>query len=76
MAKTKISNSDLTWIFAERLKEFEECPPRMSFAIVPDAKAGWSAIASRGWRAENPLCQRRIETVQRQLRRVYRLADD
>jgi hypothetical protein len=76
VAKAKVSNSDLAWIFAERLREFEECPPRMAVAIVPDAKAGWSAIVSKQWGSGNPLCQKRIETVQKQLRGVYRLADD
>jgi hypothetical protein len=76
MVKTKISSSDLAWIFSEKLKEFEECSPRMAIAIVPDAKGGWSAIMSKRPHSGNPLCQKRIERVQKKLREIYRLIDD
>ena len=75
MAKTKISNSDLVWIFTERLKSFRECAAQASIAIVPN-KDGWTAIASRRDRYTHPRCAKRMEQVQRELREIYILAKD
>jgi hypothetical protein len=75
MAKTKISNTDLGWIFTEKLRSFEDCAPTVSIAIVP-CEDGWRAIASRKDIVGHPLCARRIEQVQKLLRSVYILAKD
>ena len=75
MAKTKISNVDLVWIFTERLKSFKECGASISIAILPN-KDGWMAIASRRSRSTHPRCAKRIEQVQRELREIYVLAKD
>ena len=75
MAKTKISNADLVWIFTEKLKSFGDGAPAISIAIVPN-KDGWTAIASRNDRNHHPRCAKRIEQVQRELREIYVLAKD
>jgi hypothetical protein len=75
MAKTRISSTDLVWVFMEKLRSFSDCAPNVSIAIVPN-KDGWSAIASRGDRIAHPLCAKRIEQVQRELREIYVLAKD
>jgi hypothetical protein len=75
MAKTKISNADLVWVFTEKLKSFRDCAPTVSIAIVPN-KGGWTAIASRNDRNHYPRCAKRIEQVQRELREIYVLAKD
>ena len=75
MAKTKISNSDLVWVFTERLRSFNERAAPISIAIVPN-KDGWTAIASRGDRIAHPGCAKRMEQVQRELREIYVLAKD
>jgi hypothetical protein len=54
MAKAKISNTDLVWIFTERLKSFPDCPPAVSIAIAP-SEDGWTAIASRNDRNHTTL---------------------
>jgi len=75
MVKTKISNTDLGWIFTEKLRSFYDCAPTVSIAIVP-CEDGWRAIASRKDIVGHPLCARRIDQVQKQLRSVYVLAKD
>ena len=75
MARTEISNSDLVWVFTEKLKSFGDCAPAISIAIVPN-KDGWTAIASRRDRNTHPRCAKRIKQVQRELREIYVLAND
>ena len=77
MAKTKISSTDLIWIFHEKLKAFDDYPAHgLSVAIVPMADIGWSALMSPSQRTAHPLFARRIEAIQKQLREIYVLAKD
>jgi hypothetical protein len=76
MPKTRISSPDLAWIFQEKLSAFDSCPPTVSIAIVPIGEDGWVAVTSARVRADYPLCARRIEQIQKQLRRIYVLAKD
>ena len=75
MAKTRISSTDLVWVFTEKLRSFNECAAPISIAIVPN-KDGWTAIASRRDRNTHPRCAKRIEQVQRELPEIYVLAND
>ncbi len=65
MAKTRISSTDLAWIFQEKLNAFDSCP-----------QDGWAAVTTARVRAAYPLCARRIEQIQKQLRGIYVLAED
>jgi hypothetical protein len=73
MAKKAISSTDLIWIFHEKLKEFDDCPGSVSIAIVPMPDVGWTALISSKQRARHPLCARRVEELQKQLREMYGL---
>jgi len=75
LAKTKISSTDLIWIFREKLSSFDDCSPSTSIAIVPSSK-GWTAVMTHRDRTEHPDCVRRIEQLQKQLRELYVLAKD
>jgi hypothetical protein len=75
VAKTQISNTDLVWVFTEKLKPFRDCAPTISIAVVP-SEDGWTAIASRNDSNHHPGCATRIEQVQRELREIYDLAKD
>jgi hypothetical protein len=75
MAKTKIPNGDLVWVFTEKLKSFRDGAPAISIAIVPN-KGGWTAIASRRDRSHRLRCAKRIGQVQRELREPDVLAKD
>jgi hypothetical protein len=75
MAKTKISSTDLVWVFTEKLRSFNECAAPISIAIVPN-KDGWTAIASRRDRMTHSRCVKRIQQVQSELRELYILAKD
>jgi hypothetical protein len=35
LAKNKISSTELTWIFQEKLATFNDCPASIPIAIVP-----------------------------------------
>jgi hypothetical protein len=75
MAKTRISSSDLVWIFTEKLRSFDECAAGTNIAIVP-SKDGWTAVMGARRRGRRPRCDRRIEQIQKQLREIYVLARD
>lgn len=75
MAKTKVSSTDLIWMFHERLSSFDDCIPSIAIAIVP-SDAGWTAVTAQRDRVSRPQCVRRIEQIQKQLRDVYVLARD
>jgi hypothetical protein len=72
MAKKAISSTELIWIFHEKIKEFGDCPAHgLSIAVVPMPDVGWSALMSPRQRTTHPLCARRVETIQKQLREMY-----
>ena len=75
LAKTKISSTDLIWVFREKLSTFADCPPSMKIAIVP-SEAGWTVVTTQRDRRAHPNCVRRIEQVQKQLRQLYVLTKD
>ena len=78
MPKTSISSTDLTALFMERLMRFSECPDGILIAIVPGGAkgSGWSVVMNAGQRKRHPRCVRRIQTMEKQLRRIYALAKD
>ena len=77
MARTKISSTDLIWIFHQKMAVFEDCPHyKISIAIVPTPNAGWKALTTRSVQVRRPLWARRIEAIQNELREVYQLAND
>jgi hypothetical protein len=47
LAKTKLSSTDLIWVFREKLSLFDDCSPSIPIAIVP-GDAGWTR-ASRAY---------------------------
>jgi hypothetical protein len=75
MAKSRISATDLIWIFRERMQAFEDCASGISLAIVP-SKEGWSVVMNARGRNDNPRCAKRIQQLQSQLRQSYVLARD
>jgi hypothetical protein len=75
MAKTKISSTDLIWVFSEKMRSFGDCAPTIAIAIVPSAD-GWRAVTNAWARSRHPLCAGRIEQIQKQLRKIYVLAKD
>ena len=75
MAKTKISSTDLIWIYREKLSSFDDCSPSISIAIVPSSE-GWTAVTTHRDRTGQPNCVRRIQQLQKQLREIYALAKD
>jgi hypothetical protein len=75
LAKTKISSTELIWIFQEELSLFDDCPQSIPIAIVP-SDGSWTAVATQRFRKGHPDCVKRIEQLQKQLREVYVLAKD
>jgi hypothetical protein len=75
MAKTRVSNSDLAWIFIERLRSFDECAGATAIAIVPSKDDGWTAVPNRS-KSQRPDCPRRLKQIEKQLRQIYLLAKD
>jgi hypothetical protein len=75
MAKTKISSTDLIWIFREKLSSYDDSPPSIPIAIIPSNES-WKAVTTQRVRKRRPDCVKRIEQLQKQLREVYVLAKD
>jgi hypothetical protein len=75
VTKTKISSTDLVWIFLKRLSSFDDRFKLAPIAIVP-TKEGWEAVTSGRYRIAEPKIAHRIKQVQAELRAVYRLARD
>jgi hypothetical protein len=75
MKKKRVSSTELAHIFSERLKDFDDCSPRITIAIVP-SKSGWEVLRYRWARFRYPTCQKRIEKVQAELSKIYALAPD
>jgi hypothetical protein len=69
MAKTRISSTDLVWVFTEKLRSFGGCA-NVSIAIIP-AEDGWMAIGSQKDLAAHPRCAKHVEQIQKQLREIY-----
>ena len=76
MARKTISSTDLIWIFHEKLEAFDDCPEGAPIAIVPASDVGWMAVMSAKSRTQNPICARRVEAIQKELREIYVLAKD
>jgi hypothetical protein len=75
MAKTKISSVDLAWLFTEKLKLFGDCALSIAVAIIP-SKGGWSVLANQRDLHSRPHCAKRIEQLQKELRKIYVLTMD
>lgn len=73
--KTKISSTDLVWIFREKLSSFNDCSPSIAIAVVPSSH-GWTAVTNKRENVRRPKCVRRIELIERELRAVYVLEKD
>jgi hypothetical protein len=76
MAKTKISSTELTWIFYEKLKATHECPDGLPIAIIPDSECGWRAVINPRDGTRHRPCGRRVQAIQKQLREIYVLKND
>jgi len=75
VTKTKISSTDLLWIFRERLSSFSGRFKDTPIAFVPN-EDGWEVVMSRRYRNAEPELSKRIAQIQAELRAVYRLARD
>ena len=72
MARIKVSNADLAWIFIERIRSFDECADGIAVAIVP-SKGGWTAVINRS-KSQRPDCIERVAQIQKTLQQIYMLA--
>jgi hypothetical protein len=76
MARKTISSTDLIWIFHEKLEAFDDRPEGACIAIVPAFDVGWMAVMSAKSRTQNPICARRVDAIQKELREIYVLTKD
>jgi hypothetical protein len=74
VTKTKISSTDLLWIFRERLSSISDRYKTAPIAIIP-SDDGWEAVTPAKYRTE-PQLAKYIERIQAELRPVYRLSPD
>jgi hypothetical protein len=75
MAKTRISSTDLIWMFHEKLYEFEDHPLHgISIAIVPENNGAWKALTPRNVQTRRRVWAERVEAIEKQLQKRYVLA--
>jgi hypothetical protein len=75
MATKAISSSDLIWIFHEKLREYGDHPFHgIRLAVVRGDNGDWKVITQRKLPSRKPDMATRISTIERQLRKHYRLA--
>ena len=75
MAKTKISSTDLIWIFHQKLQAFDDFPLHgIAIAIAPTENKGWKALTPQYYRKHGPRWAARIAAIEKQLRKEYTLA--
>ena len=75
MVKTKVSATELVWIFQQRIRDYGDCPMGTDVAIVSSGD-GWTVATNARQRRKYPLCAKRIDKLQRELREVYALTRD
>jgi hypothetical protein len=73
VAKLFVSNSELTEILWRKLRTYPECSHGFPVAIVPDRRAGWTAVTAHYVIRRYPKCAKRVEQAQDELRKIYGL---
>ena len=76
MGKTKVSSTDLIWMFHQRLLSFEDFPQQgqISLAIVPTGKKGWTNVVGPRVRSSSATrWKTRIGTIERELQAAFAL---
>ena len=72
MAKKAISNTELIWLFHQKLKESEDCPGSgLSIAIVPTPDVGWTVLMNPRQQNKYPVCAKRVRAIEKQFREMY-----
>ena len=72
MSKTKVSSTDLIWIFHEKLQTFDDHPQHgLPIAVVPMPDGGWRALSTHHIRKRRRPWAERIEAIEKQLQKTY-----
>jgi hypothetical protein len=66
----------LVTIFWRRMRRCPECPGAVPIAIIPVGRWGWKALTSPRVVRAHPLCAKRVEEVEKELQKIYRLAKE
>ena len=77
MRRKTISNSDLIWMFHERLKVYDDNPfLGIALAIIRRGNGNWEVVTQRRLPRREPDLAKRISAIERELRKQYTLAAD
>lgn len=76
MKKITVSNGDLTTIFYRKMRTCPECPSTGTpIAIVPGGRRSeWKVLTAPYVINRYPRCAKRVEQVEKELRKIYALA--
>jgi hypothetical protein len=71
-----VSNGDLTAIFYRKMRAYSECPyTGTPISIVPAGRpSGWKVVTAPYVVRRYPRCAERVEEVEKELQKIYRLA--
>jgi hypothetical protein len=74
--KKSVSNGELTAIFYRKLRACSECPySGTPISIVPaGSRSEWKVLTAPYVVRRYPLCATRVEEVEKELQKIYRLA--
>jgi hypothetical protein len=71
-----VSNGVLTTIVWRKMRTCPECPQAIPIAIMPVGRSDWKALTSPRVVRAYPLCAKRVEEVEGELRKIYGLAQN
>lgn len=73
MARTKIANTNLLWLFREKLQEFDDFPRYgIPIAVVPTSNGDWRVLMPNNVQVRRRWASR-IEAIEKRLRMTYTL---
>jgi hypothetical protein len=77
MRRKTISNSDLIWMFHERLQEYGDHPfLGLALAIIRNGNGDWEVATQKKLPRRNPDLAKRLTAIEKELRKQYSLAAD
>jgi hypothetical protein len=71
----RISSTDLSWEFFERMRDAGVFRKGVSVAVVPDEELGWRAVVEGRGRKMSAPAAKRFKEIEAQLRATFSLRD-
>jgi hypothetical protein len=71
----RISSTDLSWEFFDRMRDAGVFRKGVTVAVLPDEELGWRAVIGGLGRKMTPPARKRFKELETELRATYSLSD-